>query len=167
MLRNLGLAFVVVGAFACGGLRPYVPTVPESVVKRVEQRPLAPDPAIEPLPDGIPQGDWVEPLTKGDVAPKSGILSSEERAFRDAKYRIRYRAQRKNYEADRRVWAAARSERLRPSRRRFGAARPRIPGPDCPPRWHCRHRRASDGPRPMIRHPARRRCAPRCRPGGH
>ena len=97
MQTPLLLSVVVVAALiapACGGVRPTRPTVPNSVIKRVEQRPLPPDPATEPLPDGVPKVEWVRPLERGECekAPKpcpavSGLAISEARAFRDAKYR--------------------------------------------------------------------------------
>ena len=125
MLRT-PLSLVLVAALiapACGGVQSTRPTVPDTVVKRVEQQPLPPDPADEPLPDGIPPGEWVEPVEAGACAgkappcpEKSGILVSEARAVRDAKYRVRYKELRKNYEADRVVWGAHRElyeERLK------------------------------------------------------
>ena len=118
MQTPLLLSVVVVAALiapACGGVRPTRPTVPNSVIKRVEQRPLPPDPATEPLPDGVPKVEWVRPLERGECekAPKpcpavSGLAISEARAFRDAKYRIRYKELRSNYGADRQVWGAHR-----------------------------------------------------------
>lgn len=109
---------------ACAGPpRAYVPTVPDSVMKRVEGRELPPDPATESLPEGLPAGDWVEPIEKGECldddgtpdlsAPRpcplrSGIAVSEERAYRDGLFRARYRELRENYKADRMVWGAHR-----------------------------------------------------------
>lgn len=122
------LALVLMG---CAGPRFQVPTVPDSVIKRVEERELAPDPAVEPIPDNIPKGDWVTSIEKGECldtsgtpelgAPspcpvESGIIISEERAYRAALYRIRYREMRKTYGADRMVWSAHRElyeERLK------------------------------------------------------
>lgn len=90
---------------------------------RVEEQPLPPDPAQEKLPDGVPVGDWVEPLEAGSCAqapatcpPRSGIVVSEARAARDALYRIRYPELRRTFEADRQVMKAHRElyeERLR------------------------------------------------------
>jgi hypothetical protein len=108
-----------------------VPTVPNSVIKRVEERELPPDPGEEKIPEEIPKGNWVEPIEKGEcldvngtpdpdtVRPcpsKSGIAVSEERAFRDGLYRVRYKQLRKLYVADRDVWSAHRElyeERLK------------------------------------------------------
>ena len=124
----LVLALILTG---CAGPRFQAPTVPDSVIKRVENRELPPDPAVEPIPDNIPKGDWVTTIGKGecldqDGTPelgatnpcpaKSGIVVSEERAYRDALYRIRYRELRKTYGADRMVWSAHRElyeERLK------------------------------------------------------
>lgn len=107
---------------ACAGYRPYVPTVPEGT-KRVETVPLPPDPAAEPLPEGYAKGDWVEPLEAGSCLDKkgetvaeasapcplrSGIAISEERAYRDALYRTRYKELRTTCEADRQVMGAHR-----------------------------------------------------------
>jgi hypothetical protein len=57
----------------------------------------------------LPPGDWVESIEEGAPAPKAGILISEERAWRNAQYRIRYPELRKNYEADRGVMGAHRA----------------------------------------------------------
>lgn len=101
----------------------YVPTVAITPEKRVEMRPLPPDPAKEALPPGTPQTDWVEPLeaagcldkagkaVSGASSPcpaRSGLLSSEARASRDALFRLRYPELRQTFEADRAVWAAQR-----------------------------------------------------------
>jgi hypothetical protein len=127
---KISLALAIV-CFGCAGPRFQVPTVPDSVIKRVEARELPPDPAVEPIPDNIPSGDWVSPIEKGecldesgtpeDGAPnpcpvESGLVISEERAYRSALYRIRYRELRKTYESDRMVWSAHRElyeERLK------------------------------------------------------
>jgi len=105
-----------------------------------ETRDLPPDPAEEPLPDGIPAGETVEPLEAGSCydatglrggnypCPRaSGLLASEGWAVRAGFYRLRYRELREHYEADRSVWRAHRvlyesthAENLR----RMEAARP-------------------------------------------
>jgi len=130
-MKLLHVIMVSVALGACAGPRFQVPTVPDSVIKRVESRELPPDPAVEPIPDNIPKGDWVAPIEKGECldasgtpetgAPspcpvESGIVISEERAYRAALYRIRYRELRKTYESDRMVWSAHRElyeERLK------------------------------------------------------
>lgn len=122
---------VALSLFACAGPRPYAPTVPDSLSKRVEQRELPPDPAKEKLPSETPSGDWVMPLERGECLDergravseatvpcpaKSGVAVSEERAYRDGLFRIRYTELRKTFEADRQVWSAHRElyeERLK------------------------------------------------------
>jgi len=120
-LRLALLVLLVSGG--CATVNPVAPTVPISPDKRVEEQPLPTDPAAEVLPLEIPKGEWVEPLEQGSclgadgkvfaTAPKpcparSGIAVSEERAARDAMYRIRYKELRQNYMADRAVFAAQR-----------------------------------------------------------
>lgn len=122
-MRALGLGMLVVLAGCATTNSTYVPTVPLTPEKRVEQRPLPPDPATEALPAGTPAGDWLDALEAGSCldstgkpvarAPqpcpaKSGILLSESRAARDGLFRIRYGELRKTFEADRAVWAAHR-----------------------------------------------------------
>ena len=121
-LRLLSLACACALVGACASYKPYMPTVPEGT-KRVEVTPLPPDPAEEPLPDGFAKGEWVEPLEAGGCldqpqpCPKrSGIAVSEERAWRDGLFRLRYKELRRAYEADRSVWGAHRElyeERLK------------------------------------------------------
>jgi hypothetical protein len=120
-MRSLACALVCALVCACAGYKPYVPTVPEGT-KRVESTPLPPDPAKEPLPDGFAKGEWVEPLEAGSCLDKkgettaeavpcparSGIAVSEERAYRDGLYRVRYKELRTTCEADRQVWGAHR-----------------------------------------------------------
>ena len=129
-IRIMILASVLMSA--CASQRSaYVPTVPESAIKRVEEQPLPPDPAEEPIPDEIPKGDWVVALDKGECLDEngvpensatrpcpadSGIAVSEERAYRDGLYRLRYKELRKNYTADKQVWGVHRElyeERLK------------------------------------------------------
>jgi hypothetical protein len=104
------LALLLPLFLACAGTLPTPPTVAEA--KRVEQEPLAPDPQEDKLDPNVPKGEWVEPLEANSCTPscpaRSGILVSEERAVRDGLYRIRYRALRTNYLADRQVWVAHR-----------------------------------------------------------
>lgn len=125
------IVVLVLSLAACAGPRIQVPTVPDSVIKRVEARELPPDPAVEPIPDSIPSGDWVVSIEKGECLDasgtpevgatnpcpaKAGLVISEERAYRSALYRIRYRELRKTYESDRMVWSAHRElyeERLK------------------------------------------------------
>jgi len=102
------LPIVIVFMVSCGGLRPPTPTVPDSAIKRVEEAPLPPDPSIEPPPDGVPSEEWVEPHEPGTCSGKPGILISEGRAARDARFRIRYRELRTICEVDREVWKAHR-----------------------------------------------------------
>jgi hypothetical protein len=115
------LALILPLFLACAGTLPTTPTVPVGE-KRVETVPLPPDPEAEKLADNVPRGDWVEPQEAGSCAPspacpaKAGILVSEERASRDALFRIRYRELRTNYVSDQKVWGAQRAlyeERLK------------------------------------------------------
>lgn len=121
-MRELVLGMLVL-AVGCATPSAYVPTVAVSTEKRVETRPLPPDPAVEPLPSGTPPGDWVEPFEAGECLStqgtpavgatkpcpaRSGIAESEARAARNLLFRIRYPELRKVYEADRAVWAAHR-----------------------------------------------------------
>ena len=129
MTRLLSLACACALVSACAGYKPYFPTVPKGT-KRVESTPLPPDPAKEPLPEGFAKGDWVEPLEAGGCLDKkgettaegfpcparSGIAVSEERAYRDALYRTRYKELRTTCEADRQVFGVHRElyeERLK------------------------------------------------------
>ena len=109
------LPLSIVLMVGCGGFAPYKPTVPTSVRKRVEMRPLPPDPATEKLPEGFPKGDWILPYEAKACAedPKtcpdqSGLLVSEERAYFNALYRTRYGEIRKIFGADRSVWGVHR-----------------------------------------------------------
>jgi hypothetical protein len=104
------LPLTVIFMIGCGGFAPYKPTVPDSARKRIEVRPLPPDPATEKLPEGFPKGDWVIPYEAKECREKpeecpqiSGILISESRAYFDAMYRVRYKELRKTFEADRSV----------------------------------------------------------------
>jgi hypothetical protein len=94
-------------AFGCGTKYVLPPTVPPGEA-RVEERPLPPDPATEPLPAGMVEENKVEGLEQGDPAPFPGILVSEDRATRDGYFRIRYPELRKQYEGDQQVWKAHR-----------------------------------------------------------
>lgn len=102
---------------SCASRAQVVPTVPESALKRVEEQDLPPDPKQEKLPDGLPKGDWIISMEKGSCVnedgvmvndypcpDKDGILSSEERAYRDGLFRIRYKELRENYQADKELW---------------------------------------------------------------
>jgi hypothetical protein len=100
------LSLVLIFTIGCATPSAYVPTV--AVERRIEEKPLPPDPATEPLPTGTPSGDWLEPAEKGQTLTRSGILISEARATRDGIFRIRYPELRRNYEADRQVWMAHR-----------------------------------------------------------
>jgi hypothetical protein len=107
-MRTL-LPLVVVFLVACGGFKPTVPTVPDDVRKRVELRELPEDPAEITLPDGLPPGDWVVAYESKlcemvGCHDKDGLVVSEERAWRDAMYRIKYRELRRFYRADQTVW---------------------------------------------------------------
>ncbi len=75
---------------------------------RVEDRALPPDPATEPLPEGIPEDQRAEALDQGDKAPFSGLLIGEGKAARALNFKIRYVELRADYIADRKVWAAHR-----------------------------------------------------------
>ena len=120
-LRLSSLACACALVSACAGYRPYVPTVPQGT-NRVEVKPLPPDPAEAALPEGFAKGDWAEPLEVGGCLDKagnqtvemfpcparSGILLSEEKAWRVGLYQIRYRELRRNYSADQEVWGVHR-----------------------------------------------------------
>ena len=99
---------------------PIVPVTPEA---RPETRTLPMDPAVAPMPDGIPKGEWTDVVEVGACltaaglptpgAPKpcpmrSGILLSEEKASRDALYRIDYKELRLDLLSDEEVWRAER-----------------------------------------------------------
>jgi hypothetical protein len=93
--------------------------------RQPEARTLPPDPATEPLPQGVPAtSDFVEPSEPGSCldaqgrpvmdAPRpcpnrAGILVGETRAARDGLFRLRYRELRVLYDADRQVWQAQRA----------------------------------------------------------
>ena len=96
-MTKFNVTFIVLALLlsACSGPRIQVPTVPDSVIKRVEARELPPDPAVEPIPENIPLGDWVVPIEKGECLDangtpevgattpcpaKAGLVISEERA---------------------------------------------------------------------------------------
>ena len=71
--------------------------------------------AEEKLPEGIPKGESIKAIERGecDKAAKpcpveSGLFVSEARAVRDGKYRIQYKELRSNYIADRQVWGSHR-----------------------------------------------------------
>lgn len=119
-MRALALVMSLVLANGCAAV-PVVPTV--RAEKRVEDRPLPPDPAVEALPEDTPKGDWVDSLeaascldkqgkpVPGATVPcpaRNGIASSEARAARDALFRIRYLELRRDYAADRELWKAHR-----------------------------------------------------------
>lgn len=121
-MRKL-LAILVLSAMGCGAGAaqrpahpPADPLVPDA--RRPEVRPLPPDPATEPFPEGTPADPaegYVEPIEAGQCAEMeypcpsvSGILISEARAVRDAMFRIRYPQLREYYVADRQVWKAHR-----------------------------------------------------------
>lgn len=103
------IPLVVVFLIACGGVLPTAPTVPNDIRKRVEMRELPEDPADIVLPEGYVPGDWLVAYSSADCQTegcpdKDGILVSEERAWRDGMYRIKYRELRRFFEADRSVW---------------------------------------------------------------
>lgn len=117
-MNRLLLAFTFVVA-SCASRTQVTPTVPESSLKRVEEQELPPDPKTEKLPEDsdIPPGDWVVSLEKGSCVNEdgvmvndypcpelSGILSSEERAYRNGLFRLRYKELRANYQADKELW---------------------------------------------------------------
>lgn len=122
------LVFALTG---CATVPTLAPTVAVNAEKRVEMRPLPPDPLTEALPPGTPPEDWVLPLEAGSCfdkagkpaqdAPKpcperSGVSLSESRAVRAKLLQIRYPELRRLYEADRMVWVAHRElyeERLK------------------------------------------------------
>ena len=114
-------AWLLVFVAGCAAATP--PSYLVQTDRRPEGRTLPPDPSSEPLPSGIPAGDWVEALepgscidTQGRPVPdaprpcpvRPGIAVSEARATRDALYRTRYRELRLTYESDRDVWTAQR-----------------------------------------------------------
>jgi hypothetical protein len=122
-MRPLALVLVTVVAAGCA-TAPVVPQPLISAKQVVEAKPLPPDPALEPLPNGTPAGEWVEALEAASCLDKagkalpgapspcparSGIASSEARAARDALFRIRYPELRRMYEADRELWGAHRA----------------------------------------------------------
>ena len=125
------IAYVALATSACAGPRIVQPTVPESVINRVETRELPTDPAKATVPEEFERGDWVVPINKGDCLDEdgtpeteatkpcpffNGIAVAEERAYRDGLYRIGYKELRSLYELDRKVWAAHRElyeERLK------------------------------------------------------
>lgn len=104
-MRSL-LSLVLIFTVGCATPAAYVPTV--AMERRIEEKPLPPDPATEPLPAGTPAGDWLEPVEKDQKLTRSGLLVSEARATRDGLFRIRYPELRRNYEADQQVWKAHR-----------------------------------------------------------
>jgi len=133
--------------WGCATTPPPEPTV--TIGKRVEDQPLPPDPASEPLPDGTPKGEWAEPLEKGacvkadgtvskDVVKpcpaRSGVSISEEKATRLALFKIRYPELRLNYQADRQVWKAHRE--LYETRLQLAADRIK----ELQPGWFQRHK---------------------------
>lgn len=130
-MYKLTLISYVALTLGCAGPRVVQPTVPESVINRVETRELPEDPATMEVPANLERGDWVVPVNKGECldeegtpeteAPNpcpffNGIAVAEERAYRDGLYRIGYKELRTLYELDRQVWAAHRElyeERLK------------------------------------------------------
>jgi hypothetical protein len=73
--------------------------------KHFEKEELPPNALIEPVPLELTSGDWVEPLEQGEPAPDSGMLLSEERAWRDGLVRLRYVELRARAETDRSLMA--------------------------------------------------------------
>lgn len=132
MTRAFALAWMCWVISGCATTKPaaYAPLF--GAAKRVEEKPLPPDPAEEALPklpDGSALTEWVEPLEKGsciDATGKAvgskpcpaveGLAVSEGQATRDLLFRTRYRELRRLYDADRGIWSAHRElyeERLR------------------------------------------------------
>jgi hypothetical protein len=117
-MRALLLVVVLALNSSCATVKPVAPTVPDDPSKRVEQQPLPADPAALPLPTGLPKGDWTAALEDGKCVTDenggpcpmlTGIVVSEERAWRDAQFRLAYKEIRIGYEVDRKVWGAQRA----------------------------------------------------------
>jgi len=148
MKRAISLVLVVALSGGCATVPALAPTVAINVEKRVESRPLPPDPSTEALPPGTPADDWVLPLEAGSCLDKagkavsgavgpcpslSGISLSESRAARAKLFQIRYPELRRLYEADRMVWSAHRElyeERLQQADQKIR---------DMQPNWFERH----------------------------
>lgn len=94
---------------ACAEVRvPVAPLIPPA--RWIESTTvLPPDPAQEPIPADMPKGDFLDPISKDDPSPRDGYVLSEERAHRDALYRVRYKQIAAYYSADRSIWEAHRS----------------------------------------------------------
>lgn len=122
-----GLSASLVAAILVGtmGACAHAPVIPAQIPapRAPEARALPPVPEDEARPPETPAGNWVEPLEAGacldplgrPVADatrpcplRNGIAVSEERAWRDGIFRVRYRELRALFEADRAVWAAQR-----------------------------------------------------------
>jgi hypothetical protein len=114
-------AFLLVVALAlnssCATGKPVAPTVPDDPSKRVEEQALPVDPEAIPVPAGLPKGEWIAGLEDGkcvneDGTPclmMTGVVVSEERAWRDAQFRLAYKELRIGYTVDRKVWGAQRA----------------------------------------------------------
>lgn len=135
------VALAVLGTMGgCVRAQTIPPEIPVTRVPETRALPQTPDEA--PRPSEIPAGDWVEALEAGSCADnmgrviadstrpcpaRSGIATSEERAWRDGLFRVRYRELRVWYEADRSVWAAQRElyeARIRATDAALRAAQP-------------------------------------------
>jgi hypothetical protein len=115
------ILLVMILLAGCSTPQMYRPSYPP--LNPVEAAPLPPDPTDAEPPAELEKGDWIEAIERGQCADisgrvpegatkpcplKSGILSSEARAWRDGQFRLRYKELRLNYEADRKVWSAHR-----------------------------------------------------------
>lgn len=87
-------------------------TVPQQADKRTLPNPLVaaklPErPDAQPVP---PAADWVIALSEGETVPEgqAGILMSQEKAARAAKYVVGYNELRQLYEVDLRTWGRER-----------------------------------------------------------
>jgi hypothetical protein len=125
---NRLILILAIGA-GCAGLPPPPPTVSLGE-RRVEERPLPPDPKTEKLTGQGDMAEWAiaqrsgqctdskektEPIV-GPCPKLSGILLSEGKAARYSLLDLRYRELRANYTADQEVWKVHRQlyeERLK------------------------------------------------------
>ena len=117
-VRALLLAVVLALNSSCATVKPVAPTIPDDPSKRVEQQPMPVDPAALPVPVGLPKGDWTAMLEEGKCVTDenggpcpmlTGIVVSEEHAWRDAQFKLAYKEIRIFYEVDKKVWSAQRA----------------------------------------------------------